>query len=82
MMRSRDDREERRRSALTEFLDERVREGYRVETRTDTHAIIGPGEQRRSILELLRRQKRPLRQVVSVDRDGEVSMCPAEPLRF
>ena len=37
-----DEREELRRRALTAFLDERVREGYRIETRTDTHAIIGP----------------------------------------
>ena len=37
------DREALRRGALTAFLDERVREGYRVETRTDTHAIIGAG---------------------------------------
>src|SRR6187399_1617818 len=35
-----DEREELRRRALTAFLDERVREGYRIETRTDTHAII------------------------------------------
>ncbi len=81
MTRSLDDREELRRSALTAFLDERVREGYRVETRTDTHAIIGPAERRRSVLDLLRRPTTLARQVVSVDRDGEVSIGPAEPLR-
>jgi hypothetical protein len=80
-MRGRDDQEEVRRSALTAFLDERVREGYRVETRLDTHAIIGPAVRRRWFLDSFRRSDTPARQVVSVDRDGEVSMRPAEPLR-
>ena len=81
MTRRHDDPEELRRSALTAFLDERVREGYRVETRTDTHAIIGPPDRRRSLRELLGKQSPLARQVVSVDRDGDVSMGPAEPLR-
>jgi hypothetical protein len=80
MTRALDDREELRRSALTEFLDARVREGFRVETRTDTHAIIAPAG-RRSLLDLLRRQQAPARQALSVDSDGVVSMRPAEPLR-
>ena len=80
-MRGLHDQEELRKSALTAFLDERVREGYRVETRTDTHAIIGPPDRRRSFRDLLRKPNSPARQVVSVDRDGNVSMGPAEPLR-
>ena len=44
MTRAPDDQEELRRNALTAFLDERVREGYQVETRTDTHAIIAPAD--------------------------------------
>ena len=80
MTRALDDREELRRSALTEFLEARIREGYRVETRTDTHAIIAPAG-RRSLLDVLRNQKVPTRQVVSVNRDGVVSMRAAEPLR-
>ena len=75
-----DDREAHRRAALTEFLDARVREGYRVETRTDTHAIIAPAG-RRSLLDVVRRHPLPERQVLSVDSDGVVSMRPAEPLR-
>ena len=75
------DQEELRRSALTAFLDERVREGYRIETRTDTHAIIAPADRRRSFLDLLRKPRAPARQVLSVDSDGVVSMRPAEPLR-
>jgi len=76
-----DDQEEHRKSALTAFLDARVRDGYRVETRTDTHAIIAPAHRRRSLLDL-RKPKVPERQVVSVDSAGEVSMRPAEPLRW
>ncbi len=81
MTRALNDQEEHRKSALTAFLDARVREGYRVETRTDTHAIIAPADRRRSFLDLLRKPTVPERQVVSVDSDGEVSMRPAEPLR-
>ena len=81
MTRAPDDQEELRRNALTAFLDERVREGYQVETRTDTHAIIAPAGRRRSLLDLVRKPKVPARQVLSVDSDGVVSMRPAEPLR-
>ena len=73
--------EELRRSALTAFLDERVREGYVVETRTDPHAIIAPAPRRRSFRGLLRRSNARERQVLAVDSDGVVSMRPAEPLR-
>jgi hypothetical protein len=81
MTRAPDEQEELRRNALTAFLDARVREGYRVETRTDTHAIIAPADRRRSFLDLFRTPKAPARQVLSVDSDGVVSMRPAEPLR-
>ena len=76
-----DSQEKRRKDALTAFLEERVREGYRIETRTDTHAIIAPAHQGRWFLDRLRRPKASARQVISVDEDGEVSMRPAEPLR-
>jgi hypothetical protein len=81
MTRAPDDQEELRKSALTAFLDARVQEGYRVETRTDTHAIIAPADRRRSLLDLFRKPPVPARQVLSVDSDGVVSMSPAEPLR-
>jgi hypothetical protein len=81
MTRATDDQEALRKSALTAFLDARVHEGYRVETRTDTHAIIAPAHRRRSLLDLLRKPKVPARQVVSVDSEGVVSTSPAEPLR-
>jgi hypothetical protein len=80
-MRAVDEKDELRRRALATFLDERVREGYRIETHTDTHAIIGPPDRRRSLRHPLRRQSPLRRQVVAVDRDGEVSVRSAEPRR-
>jgi hypothetical protein len=76
-----DKREELRRRALATFLDERVREGYCIETHTDTHAIIGPPDRRRSLRHQLHRPSPLRRQVVAVDRDGEVSVRFAEPRR-
>lgn len=81
MTRTVEEREELRRLALTAFLDERVREGYRIETRTDTHAIIGPPDRRRSLRHALRRPGSLARQVVAVDADGDVSVRSAEPRR-
>ncbi|MDP9283565.1 MAG: hypothetical protein M3P41_01200 [Actinomycetota bacterium] len=76
-----DPREETRKNALSAFLDARVREGYRVETRTDTHAIIVPVTRRWSFLDRFRGLPAKERQVISVDEHGEVTMSPAEPLR-
>ena len=73
--------EDHRRNALTAFLDARVREGYRVETRTDMHAIIAPADRGWPLLLRLRKGKPSERQVISVDENGEVTMRPAEPLR-
>jgi hypothetical protein len=67
-----------RKDGLDAFLDEKVEEGYAIETRTDTHAII------------FRRSKRLTRftsgsdserYVVEVDEDGIATMRPAEPRR-
>jgi hypothetical protein len=73
--------EQLRRDALTAFLDARQCEGYRVESHTHTQAIIGPPDRRRTLHGLLRKPGSLPRQVVSVDRDGEVSTGPAEQLR-
>ena len=81
MKRAPDTNEEARRNALTAFLDERLSEGYRVETRTDTHAIIGPPDRLHSLRHFFRRPNSLTRQVVSVDRDAAVSVRPAEPRR-
>ena len=75
------DQEQLRRDALKAFLDEREREGYRVESHTHTQAVIGPPDRRRSLRGLFRKPGSLPRQVVSVDRQGEVSIGPAERLR-
>ncbi len=67
-----------RKDGLDAFLDERIAEGYAVETRTDTHAIIvrEPKGRRR-----FTRDREADRYVVEVDEDGIASMRPAEPRR-
>jgi hypothetical protein len=79
MTSSSDPQAELRKNALTAFLDARVDEGFRIETRSDTHAIIVPAGGRWSFLDRLR--KPPARHVISVDQHGQVTMSPAEPLR-
>jgi hypothetical protein len=71
-----------RKHALDAFLETKVGEGFRVETHTDTHAIIvigGPAG--RSLLSRFRRRGAGGRFVVSVDEHGKVTMIPAEPRR-
>jgi hypothetical protein len=70
-----------RKSALDTFLADRIAEGFSVETRTDTHAIIVPRSGGASILDRFRKSKVAERQVVEVDEHGHVTMSPAEPLR-
>jgi hypothetical protein len=76
-----DPQEQIRKTALSAFLDARTSEGFRVETRTDTHAIIVPAPRRWAFLDRFRGANAPSRQVVEVDVNGEVTMSPAEPLR-
>ena len=71
-----------RRDALTAFIDARLDEGFLVETRTDTHAIIGrQDEPSGSFLARFKPKVARERHVVAVDADGVVTMSPAEPLR-
>jgi hypothetical protein len=75
-----DSPEEMRKNALTAFLEARLNEGFRIETRTDTHAIIVvPAERWWSFLRPFR--KPPARLVISVDEHGKVTTAAAEPLR-
>ena len=67
-----------RRRGLDAFLDQKVAEGYVIETRTDTHAIIA---QRPKGLKRFTSGADPGRHVVEVDEDGSVTMRPAEPRR-
>lgn len=70
-----------RRDALTAFLAARLEEGYLVETRTDTQAIIVHGGVPTSFFGRLRHQAPPIREVVAVDAAGTVTVEPAIPLR-
>ena len=67
-----------RKGGLDAFLEERVAEGFTVETRTDTHAIVA---RRPKGLRRFKRTDDPGRFVVEVDEDGVASMRPAEPRR-
>jgi hypothetical protein len=67
-----------RREGLDAFLDQRVEEGYVIETRTDTHAIIS---QRPRGLKRFTSGADPGRYVVEVDEEGRPTMRPAEPRR-
>jgi len=69
-----------RRDALTAFLETRVDEGFKIESRTPTQAIVVPARSW-SLLARFRKAETPGRQVVSVDVTGQVTMSPAEPLR-
>ncbi len=67
-----------RKSGLDAFLDERIAEGFAVETRTDTHAIIA---RKPKGLRRFTGGDDPGRYVVEVDEDGTATMRPAEPRR-
>jgi hypothetical protein len=70
----------KRNRALDAFLETKVRDGYRIETHTDTHAIVVDASRKR-FLSRLRGRGAPDRYVVSVDEHGAVTMIPAEPIR-
>ena len=67
-----------RREGLDVFLDQKVDEGYAIETRSATHAIIF---RRPKGLKRFTSGPDPGRYVVEVDEDGIATMRPAEPRR-
>jgi len=67
-----------RQDGLDAFLDQKVEEGYVVETRTQTHAIIS---RRPKGLKRFSGGADPGRYVVEVNEDGVATMRPAEPRR-
>jgi hypothetical protein len=67
-----------RKKALDAFLEEKIAEGFTIETHTDTHAIVTAAD-RRFWSRLHRGAGR--RYVVQVDEDGGVTMSAAEPRR-
>ncbi len=68
----------KRKDGLDAFLDDKVAEGFTVETRTDTHAIIF---RRPKGLRRFTSGDDPGRFVVEVDEAGRATMRPAEPRR-
>jgi len=72
------DAEGKRKDGLDAFLDERLAEGYTIETRTDTHAVIF---RRPKGLRQFTSGRDPGRFVVEVDEDGHATMRHAEPRR-
>jgi hypothetical protein len=67
-----------RKAGLDAFLDEKLAEGFTIETRTDTHAIIFC---RPKGLRRFTSGDDPGRFVVEVDDDGRATMRQAEPRR-
>ena len=67
-----------RKDGLDIFLDQKVEEGYTIETRTDTPAVIA---RRPKGLRRIMSGADPGRYVVEVDEDGVAKMRPAEPRR-
>ena len=67
-----------RRDGLDAFLDQKVEEGYVIETRTKTHAVIS---RRLKGLKRFTSGADPGRYVVEVDEDGVATMRSAEPRR-
>lgn len=74
-------RSDKGKNALDVFLETKVAEGFRIETHTDTHAIIIVGGHRKPLWSRFRKHGASSRYVVSVDERGEVTMIPAEPKR-
>ena len=70
-----------RKDALDVFLEAKLREGFEIETHTDTHAIVVKGDHKKSPWSRFRVFGAAKRYVVSVDEHGEVMMSPAEPKR-
>lgn len=70
-----------RKQALDVYLVGRITDGFHVETRTDTHAIITRKGLVAGLLERVGLNGRK-RQVISVDEHGIVTARPAEPVRW
>jgi hypothetical protein len=68
----------KRKDGLDAFLDEKLAEGFTIETRTDTHAVIF---RRPKGLRRFTSGHDPGRFVVEVDEDGRATMRQAEPRR-
>jgi hypothetical protein len=76
-----DDRHRQRTEALDAYLAAHSGDGFHLESRTDTHAIIARNGFVAGLLERIGLNGRK-RQVISVDEDGIVTARPAERVRW
>jgi hypothetical protein len=76
-----DERHRQRKSALDAYLAVRCADGFQLESRTDTHAIIARKGPVAGLLERIGLNGRR-RQVISVDEHATVTARPAEPVRW
>ena len=74
--------DDRRVRALEAYLVERRADGYRVETRSNTQAVICRRHRLYSVLRWIPRVSAERRLVVSIDQDGRVTTAAAEPVRW
>jgi len=72
---------EKRKQALDAYLVARGEDGFRVESRTNTHAVITRTGLIAGLLQRVGIDVRK-RQVISVDEHGTVTARPAEPVRW
>jgi hypothetical protein len=71
-----------RSAALDAYIGRRVAQGFRVETRSGSQAVIVRRHPLYFVLHWLARDLAEQRYVVSVDQHGEVTSLAAEPVRW
>ena len=71
-----------RAEALDTYIARRVAQGFRVETRSGSQAVIVRRHRLYFVLHLFSRGLAEQRYVVSVDQHGEVNSLAAEPVRW
>ena len=76
-----DDRLQQRKEALDAYLAAHSADGFHLESRTDTHAIIARKGFVAGLLERIGLNGHK-RRVISVDEHGTVTAQPAEPVRW
>jgi hypothetical protein len=76
-----DDRHRQRKQALDAYLAAHATDGFHLESRTDTQAIVTRKGLVAGLLERVGLNGRK-RQVISVDEHGTVTAKPAEPVRW
>ncbi len=71
-----------RSAALDAYIARRAEQGFRVETRSETQAVLVRRQRLYFILHWVARGRAEQRYVVSVDQHGEIASLAAEPVRW